>query len=95
MQRDLMKILSRIQGNVNPIEIFIFHLLLVENIFNGFWSVWAKNYTDQLQQYYKWKETCPNLAIGQVVIVKCLQLKNENIDVRVLKRKVGIVLSNT
>ncbi|CAG7670918.1 unnamed protein product [Allacma fusca] len=50
-------------------------LLLIQNIFKGFWSVWSKDYLNQLQQRYKWKNRVPNVKVGQLVFVKNNQPK--------------------
>lgn len=42
----------------------------VQNMFQGFWRRWHQEYLTSLQQRPKWKQAQPNLAVGNLVIVK-------------------------
>jgi len=35
-----------------------------------FWRLWTKDYLHSLQQRHKWQQRCPNLSIGDLVIVR-------------------------
>ncbi|XP_075155635.1 uncharacterized protein LOC142228991 [Haematobia irritans] len=42
----------------------------VQNMFQGFWRRWHQEYLTSLQQRPKWNRPQPNLAVGDVVVVK-------------------------
>lgn len=45
-------------------------LTLLQNQVKGFWSVWSRDYLNQMQQRTRWTSREPNLRVGQVVLVK-------------------------
>lgn len=45
-------------------------LQLIRSQINSFWRIWSKDYINQLQQRVRWQTRQPNLAAGQVVLLK-------------------------
>ena len=43
---------------------------LCQQIVQGFWKRWSKECLQQMQAYYKWKKKKPNLAVGDVVLLR-------------------------
>ena len=43
---------------------------LCQSLVQGFWKRWSKEYLSQLQAKYKWKTEKPNLAVGDIVLMK-------------------------
>lgn len=42
----------------------------VNNRLRSFWIGWRNDYLNQLQRRYRWQRECPNVKIGQVVLLK-------------------------
>ncbi len=45
-------------------------LQLLQNLLKGFWLMWSKDYLNNLQQHSKWCREQPNLAVGQIVLIR-------------------------
>lgn len=47
---------------------------LVQLLSERFWSLWSKEYLRTLQKRHKWQTRCPNLSVGDIVL-----LQNDNL----------------
>ncbi|XP_035216218.1 uncharacterized protein LOC118189663 [Stegodyphus dumicola] len=54
---------------------------LLQQMKQGFWKRYYKEYLNSLQQRYKWKKQLPNLSVGDIVLIK----KDGNVRVVTVK----------
>ena len=53
-----------------PLQRYPDRWTLCQGLVQQFWKVWSKDYLNQLQAAHKWKTKRPNLAVGDVVLMK-------------------------
>ena len=56
----------RIQEDTNTIRD---RYLLLQNLLQGFWKRWSREYLHTMQQRGKWKNQTPNIRIGDLVLI--------------------------
>ena len=53
-----------------PLQRYPNRWTLCQGLVQQFWRTWSKDYFNQLQSAHKWKDKRPNLAVGDVVLMK-------------------------